>query len=181
MGSNPLSKDAITFKGDTFIPVVLGKADGPLFRFSQSETKFLYKFLDTLDLSAACKEIGITEKKGKAYLSRKHIKQFIEQKSRERALAAGLTLDNHMAWLKEVRDEVTKPSESALEASKQIARLLRPADPRGVQVSVQTNVSIGQSPFNDVSSDELIAMMEKRLKERPDVIEGRVTSPSGGG
>lgn len=175
---SPFGKDSITFKGDTFVPVILGKANGPLYRFSQSETKFLYKFLDTLDLTAACNEVGISEKRGKEYLNRKHIKAFIDEKSRERALASGLTLDNHMAWLKEVRDEVTTPSVMALEASKQIARIIKPAESRGVQVNVQTNVTVGQSPFSSVSSEELVAMMEKRLQERPNAIPDRTPGPA---
>jgi hypothetical protein len=163
MAENKLSKDQVTFKGHTFIPVVLGDAQGPLYKFSQREVKFLYALTSTWNLEAACQEIGIDLAKAKRFLSKKHIIAFLEEKSRERALAAGLTMDNHMAWLREVRDGVKLPSESALDASKQITRILRPEGGRGVNVTVNTQVNVAASPYEKLTPEQLMAGMSERV------------------
>ena len=163
MAENKLSKGEITFKGHTFIPVVLGNADGQLLKFSQREVKFLYALTTTWNLDSACQEIGIPIESAKRFLNRKHIIAFLEEKSKERALAAGLTMDNHMAWLREVRDGVRLPAESALDAAKQITRILKPESGRGVNVTVNTQVNVAASPYDKMTPEQLMAGMSERV------------------
>ena len=172
-GSQP-----IAVRGHIFQPVVLthkpsrnGKAKPQIIRLSQREAKFIDRILQTGNLDIACKDIGITIQLGGRYLKRPNVRRYMDEKIREFALSNGTTIHNNLAWLREVRDGMMLATKEQLDASKVIARILRPA---GVHLNLQQNFSHGTvpSPYQAMSFEQII----DETDERVNAIKGR--SPS---
>lgn len=162
----PAPDRSLSMNGRTFVPVILGKADGELLKFSDREVRFLDRFLATMNLDMACEEIGIAESTGRNYLKRPHIRKYLEEKLRIAALEAGTDIREHVAWLRNVRDGVDKPTGTQLEAAKIISRHLRPSGPGVVINNNQLNVQGGvASPYAGMTSEQLLAGMKERSAE----------------
>lgn len=159
---------AVEVHGHIFAPIVLsrGQKKSVIGHLSQRELKFTHKLLSTGNLSYAAQEIGITEAQAKRFVQRPTIRVFIEEKLQEIALARGTTVDNNLAWLRQVRDGETHASKEQLDAAKVIARVLRPASAPGVAVQVN-NYGAGAgavpNPYSSMSMDQLLSDTEERV------------------
>jgi hypothetical protein len=168
VGSEP---GTIKVAGKTIIPAIL--TDNSLHLFSGREMRFLEAFTKHFDLELACQEIGLGVEAGRKYLRRKHIKTYLEDKLRQAALAQGTDINNHLAWLRDVRDGRKVVTKESMDAAKVLARLLKPAS--GVSLNLtQNNVNVGgasatPSPYAGMSFEQIAAAMRDRLS----VLDGR--------
>lgn len=163
---DPPGNPGVLVRGHVFRPVVIGK--GQLHRLSTREARFLDKFLETGNLDIACQEIGIANGTGINYLKRPHIKRYIEDMTRQQALAAGLTMEKLMAKLSAGLDGEINLSKDQIEIVKVAARILRPSTP-GLQINLQQNNIGSSSPYSLMTPDQLTTAM----RERVTFIEGR--------
>jgi hypothetical protein len=160
----------VTIGDKDFVPVALpakmdrnGKAYHPVKMFSQKEIRFLNRFMQSMSLAEACLEIGVDEMQGRKYLRRPHFKAYLDGNIRQAALASGTNVENHIAWLRGVRDGISEPGRVAMEAAKQLSRFLKPAAPVN---ATQININAGAaspSPFKGMSIDQLAGEMRQRI------------------
>lgn len=162
----------------TYLPeVISGEVNAKVYKFSPRVRKFIWKMIELGSVGIASAEVGISRWTGMRYLKRKEIKEFIESKWREKALAAGTTMDNHIAWLREKRD--TADTDVAIRAARQITTLLKPAG-GGIHINMTQNNS-APSPYDKMSPEQLADAMRERLPVIDAIeIRGNSQAPSGG-
>lgn len=178
-GNQPLvPQQPIQVHGKTYVPAILsGKTNSKLYRFSQKSFRFISKFLETMSLEAACGEIGISPETGRRYLARKEISSYIEEQLRVKAVAAGTDIQNHLAWLRSVRDGV-EANDSQLRAARILAQMLKPAG-GGIHINMTQNNS-ATSPYEKMAPEQLADAMRERLPVI-DAIEIRPTGEARSG
>lgn len=157
-----VERKTLTRERHKFVPVLFG--DGKkkvLHKMSHREAKFLAKYLATMSVSEACKEIGLGQDMGARYLKRKAIKKFLEDKFQERALAQGLTVDKLLAKLSQHIDGAVELTDSQMEGVKTAAKILRPAGASGPHLTqVNVNVNVANSPYAELSDADLQAQLK---------------------
>jgi hypothetical protein len=153
-----------------FVPIILGKsADGKkprIKKFTQRELRFLDKLIQTRDFQISAEEVGIDIQTAKKWVRKTHFRAYMQDAYRRAALAQGIDAQEHIAWLRAVRDGFETPNDMAMEASKQLSRFLRPSAPTVVNASqtIINNGSAAPSPFKGMSREQLAGEMGKRLE-----------------
>lgn len=159
---------AVHVAGNIFAPIILKGKPGEkpvIARISQRELKFANKLLATGNLTIACHEVGCTIPAGKRLLKSARIKQFIDEMLAQMALASGTTVNDNLAWLRQVRDGDLPANQRQMDAAKVIARILAPRGSVNVQVNAQFNGANNQevNPYSGMSFAQIIAETEERV------------------
>jgi hypothetical protein len=153
------------------MPVYLGGEPGEkgtIIQLSQREEQLTSRFLKSLSIIEAAKEINVSVGTARRYLKRPHIKRLISHLIEKSAIRQGTDLDETISWLRKARDGVLEPTEIQVKCGKELAKILRPAG-AGVNVNVNTQVNANfESPYKDLSAEQ----MHNRMKESMDAIEG---------
>lgn len=156
-----IDSQALEAGGHVFKPVVFGK--GEVHKLSQREAKFLDAWLASFNLPLACMEIGITQEAGKNYLKKPHIKRFVDDMLRQKAFAAGLTIDKLLSTMNQALDGTIDMTPSQRDAMKTAAKVLRPS---GSQININQNtinVPAANSPYAAMSMNELATELKEKI------------------
>ncbi len=166
--------EEIEVAGHLFTPVVLAAEKGKsvIIKLSQRERRFLARLMGTQNLKLACAEIDIDLDAGRAFIRRKNVALYLEEKLKEVALSQDTTLSNNLAWLRRVRDGASKATKEQLDAAKTIARIHKPVSV-GTVVKVQQNNISGETAVpNPYAGMDMAAIIEQS-KEALNVVERR--------
>jgi len=171
----PNDKEAVTVGSKTFHPIYLGhKEDKPIIvALSQREERFIKKFLETLSVEKASEEIGISMKLAKKYLTRSNVKAVITQAVQKAAIRQGTDLDEHIVWLRKGRDGVLKPEKYQIDCAQILAKALKPSG-GGINVNINNQVAVFDSPYKDMTTVQLTDAMQERIN----AIQGGATGPT---
>lgn len=160
----------IKVAGHIFAPVIFGKTEMGrhiLHKLSQREAKFLAVYCGTWSLKKACEEIGLEVKRGERYLNRKHVRTFVLDQLKQKALANGVSVDYLVSRFREAFDGTVVLSEGELEAGKVLARLLKPSAPAvAVTLNQQTNnFNSANNPYENMTKDQLLGEIGRVAQE----------------
>ncbi len=160
-------------KGDgvKYMATYLGGKDGEegtVIQLSQREEQLTSRFLKTLSIQEAAKEINVSVKTARRYLKRPNVQRLIKHLIEKAAIRQGTDLDETISWLRKARDGIFKPNDIQVKCGKELAKILRPAG-AGLTINNNTQVNANfESPYKDLSADT----MRDKMRESLDAIEG---------